>query len=117
MAQSGSISKFQCERLFGSFQSIVASTTRRSPSADIDFLFCTIQDIKPGASQQSLDTRPIGYPPVGRIVGIAVLDKLHGRKTGLLKYFSFRERVVLLHRLNLLGAAHQGLKDQQVPYN
>ena len=69
--QPGSISKFQCDRLFGSFQNMTASTTGVPPSTDVDFLFRMVLDLEPCAAQHGLRARTIGNPPVSRIMRVA----------------------------------------------
>src|SRR5206468_12762979 len=83
----GSISKFQCERLFGSFQSITASTTRRPPFADVDLRLGMRRDLEPGAAQHGLGAGAVGNPPVGGIVRIAVLHKVQHWVSGILVFF------------------------------
>src|ERR1044071_5441669 len=60
MLQPWSIVKSQCERLFGSFQSITASTTRVSPFADVHFVFGVFHNLETGAAQHRLGARAIG---------------------------------------------------------
>src|SRR5689334_17090556 len=72
-----SIVKSQCERLFGSFQSITASTTRVSPPADIDFVLGMIGDLEPRASQHRFGAGTIRNPPVRRVVRVSLLHEIH----------------------------------------
>src|SRR6185312_2924822 len=74
--QSGSSSKFQCERLFGSFHSITASTTR-SPPAHVDLFLGMIGDRKARTTQHRLRAGAIGNPPVGGIVRVRALHEVH----------------------------------------
>src|SRR5690349_10666583 len=67
MVQPGSISKFQWDRLFGSFQNITASTIRRSP-AHVDLFFGMVENLEPGAAQHGFRAGAVGNPPVGGIV-------------------------------------------------
>src|SRR4051794_36865650 len=68
---SGSISKFQCERLFGSFQNITESTMgRRLAPADVYLFFGMLDDLETRAAQHGFRARAIRNPPVRRIVRI-----------------------------------------------
>src|SRR4051812_42375407 len=83
--QSGSSSKFQCERLFGSFQSIAASTMILSSFADVNFIRWIAHNLEAGTPQHGLHARTIGNPPVCWIVGIAAFDKVHNGITRAIK--------------------------------
>src|SRR5947199_3487773 len=77
---SGSSSKSQCERLFGSFQSITASTGMDVfLAADVDLTLGMIDDAEAAAAQHRLDARAVRNPPVGRILGVLFLDEIHQR--------------------------------------
>src|SRR3954468_8503207 len=82
IVQPGSISKFQCERLLGSFQSITASTMRAS-SADVNLVLRLVHDGKTRTAQHRLHTGTVGDPPVRGIVRVAMLHKIHLRISGL----------------------------------
>src|SRR5437764_5740833 len=106
----GSISKSQCDLLFGSFQIIAASTMDRPPSAcrrmarglrginrarpfvgdwppfaDEHFGLGVNDNLEPGAAQHRLRAGAVGDPPVGRITAILVLDAVHARAAGPLE--------------------------------
>src|SRR4051812_24013354 len=87
--QPRSISKFQCDRLFGSFQSITASTTRpsssrgiyraivlgrRPPAADEHLRLGTIRDGEAGAAQHRFHAAAVRHPPVRRVARVLALD-------------------------------------------
>src|SRR5579884_2034564 len=98
--QSGSILKSQCDRLFGSFHSITASTmfspaeelqrTRQlkienvlpiplhAPGfADPGLRFRVRHDLEPRTAQHGLGRRYVWDPPVRGIIGVLVLDEVH----------------------------------------
>src|SRR5579872_4525541 len=93
----GSISKFQWERLFGSFQSITESTTGLTPLADVHFLFRMIDDGKTCAAQHRFRAGAIGNPPVGGIVRVSLFHKVHRRIRGLFENRSLPEAIVWSH--------------------
>src|SRR3954453_21432351 len=88
--QPGSSSRSQCDLLLGSFQILAASIMAGSPRridravglrplaapAEIDLRFGMRRDGESGAAQHGLDAAAIWNPPVGRIVGVAVLDEV-----------------------------------------
>src|SRR5437899_7996899 len=73
---SGSSSKFQCDRLFGSFQSITASTTAFRPPADVDLRLRMFQDLEACTAQHGFAAGTVGNPPVGGVVRVAVLHEV-----------------------------------------
>src|SRR5579884_4426786 len=119
---SRSTSKSQCDRLFGSFQSITASTTLPPhqerlfrlktpgaiPAAADEHLFLgTIEDLKAGASQHGQGAGCIRNPPVRRVLGIAVFDEVQAWKSGALEDLGFRKRIVSLNLFHARAAAQQ----------
>src|SRR5581483_12400180 len=89
---SGSIWKSQCERLFGSFQNLIASIIGLPPggpdfvdlrpdrTVDPDLFFGMGEDAEPRAPEHRLGGGPVRYPPVGRIFGVFLFDKVHAGK-------------------------------------
>src|SRR4051794_37861097 len=89
--QSGSISKSQCERLLGSFQSMAASTMLVGPRgvgglglgqpglvfANEDLWLRVSRDGEAGAADHGLEAGAVGDPPVRRIARVQRLDKEH----------------------------------------
>src|ERR1051326_3530771 len=49
-------------------------------TTDENFVFGMVEDFKTRAAQHRFETRTVRNPPVGRIVGEAVLDEVHPRK-------------------------------------
>src|SRR3954467_6624154 len=77
---SGSSSKSQCERLFGSFQSITASTGMDAfLAADVDLVLGMIDDTEAAAAQHRFDAGAVRNPPVRRILSVLFLDEIHQR--------------------------------------
>src|SRR5207248_289096 len=90
MRHSGSSSKSQCERLFGSFQIIAASITRSSPRygrertparvhllprAHVHLLLGVAEDAEARAPQHRLRAGAVGEPPVGVVSRVGALDE------------------------------------------
>src|SRR3954454_11908545 len=88
MLQSLSISKSQCDRLFGSFHNFIASTTRVPPGypADQHLLFRMVDDVKAGAPEHCLRARKIRDPPVRVVIRVLVLHEIHQRVAILFKH-------------------------------
>src|SRR3954462_289268 len=109
LVQPGSSSRSQCDLLLGSFQilaaSIMAGSPRRIPRAvglrplaapaQVDFLFRVRGDSESGAAQHGLDAAAIRNPPVGRIVGVAVLDEVQLRIVVAIELVGGPEIVIL----------------------
>src|SRR5690349_13066989 len=136
--QSGSILKSQCERLFGSFHSITASTML-SPGKTLQcavqfhvqyvlpvalhipgltypgFQFRMGDNLQARAAQHSLRRRDVRDPPVRGIVRVLVLDKVHGREIPVFEYFLVPEVVVLFPSGRLLGTPNHGLEKKLAP--
>src|SRR5947199_4252020 len=71
VCHSGSSSKSQCERLFGSFQSITASTGMDVfLPADVDLILRVIDDAEAAAAQHRFYAGAVRNPPVRRILSI-----------------------------------------------
>src|SRR5215468_1858063 len=117
MDQSGSSSKFQCDRLFGSFQNIAASSMRTPSAADVDLLLGLVEDFESSAAQHRFGAGPVGDPPIGGIVRVALLDEVHCGESGLIEYVRFEKRIVLLDCRHPRAAAEESLEDQQIPHH
>src|SRR5579871_463856 len=115
--QPGSISKFQCDRLLGSFHSITASITAQSPSTEVNLLFRPVENLKPGAAQHGFQAGAVGNPPVRWIVAVPLLDEVQRRIARSRKDIGFAERIILFERLDIRAAAQQGLRHKEVPYH
>src|SRR5579884_1393392 len=137
--QSGSILKSQCDRLFGSFHSITASTMF-SPAevlqrarqlkienvlpiplhapgfADPGLCLRVRHDFQPRAAQHRLGRGYVRNPPVRRIVSVLVLDEVHRWKIKVLENLFIPEVIVLLPLPRRFRAADHGL-EQQFPPN
>src|SRR5258708_27684267 len=85
LRHSGSSSKFQCERLLGSFQSITASITMTPPVADVHFVFRMARDVEARAAQHGLAAGLVRNPPIGRVVRVLLLHEVHCRVARILK--------------------------------
>src|SRR5437868_10483892 len=107
MDQSGSSSKFQWERLFGSFQSIAASITARSPPAYVNLLFRVLEYLETGTPQHCFSAGAVRDPPVGLIVRILVLDEMHYRVAWLVEHFGFENRIIHFDPWKLAASPHQ----------
>src|SRR5690606_27771039 len=115
LSQPGSISGSQCDLLFGSFQIIAASImvrpprriagsgakfrigTRRPP-ADVNLLFRTGDDFKTRAPQHGLGTGAIGYPPIGPVIRVFMLDEMEFRIIRIVEMTRGPEIVIGGHR-------------------
>src|SRR4051794_15542818 len=67
-----------------------------------------------GAAQHCLDTGPVGYPPVGRVVRVALLDEVKLGKCRIIEQILPPEMIVGLKRSHLAAAALHGLEHQQI---
>src|SRR5438270_9553543 len=114
MRQSGSISKFQWERLLGSFHSMTASTTARPPLTDVDLVFRMSGDFEAGAAQHGFCAGAVRNPPVSGIVRIAPLDEIHSRISRIQENLLFRERVIAFDPGDVLTTPQHRLKDQNI---
>src|SRR3954471_19455104 len=94
VCHSGSSSKSQCERLFGSFHSITASIIDvlrvldlgpLPAAADVDLVLGMIADHEAGAAQHRLHAGAVRDPPVRRIAGVALLHEVHARESTLVE--------------------------------
>src|SRR4051794_693287 len=92
LCHSGSISKSQCDLLFGSFQIMTASIiislgngrvdrSRCAPHgfvlANENLRFRVIDHFEPGAAQHCLRASTVRNPPVGGITGVTFLNEIH----------------------------------------
>src|SRR5205085_5782396 len=64
------------------------------PAANEDFIFRMGQDLKPRTPQHRFKTRAVRNPPIRRIVGKSLFDKVHARKLLVVKHFVFPKRKV-----------------------
>src|SRR5581483_5342119 len=136
--QSGSILKSQCDRLFGSFHSITASTMfspaevlQRARQLKIENVlpvpldtlrfahpgFClrVSHDVQPRTAQHRLRGSYVRNPPVRRIVSVLVLDEVHRWKIKVLENLFIPEVIVLLPLPRRFRAADHGLEQQFSP--
>src|SRR5690349_18697201 len=128
LVHPGSISKSQCDLLFGSFQNITASITlnllqlvRRIEHAAVvhapaneDLCFRMRNDFEVRATQHRFETRTIWYPPVRRIATETLLDEIHLRKLPILKDLLLPKLVIVFHFRDELTATQHRLDHQQV---
>src|SRR4051795_4069873 len=61
-------------------------------TADVDFALRMSDDPEPGAAQHRLRAGAVGNPPVGRIVGVALLDEMQLGKGRRLEQLRLPER-------------------------
>src|SRR3954462_7216007 len=122
--QSGSTLKSQCERLFGSFHSIMASTIASlmsltftvwnglqralklavqdisaasynfSRTANPCLRFGMSLDLQTRTSQHRLNSRPVWDPPVRGIVRVALFNEIHRGKIALFKNTGIPEGII-----------------------
>src|SRR5436305_1913631 len=112
---SESSSKSPCERLFGSFQSITASTGMDVfLAADVDLTLEMIDDAEAAAAQHRLDARAVRNPPVGRILGVLFLDEIHQRIAVALEHRVIPERIVVGDAGHVVAAALHALENHHV---
>src|SRR4051812_41834216 len=115
---SGSSSKSQCDRLFGSFQSITASTGMDVLlTADVDLALGMIDDAEAAAAQHRLVARAVRNPPVRRILSVFFLDEIHQRIAVALKYRVVPERIVVRDAGDVVAAALHALKNHHVAHD
>src|SRR3954471_21964992 len=140
--QSGSSLKSQCERLFGSFHNITASTMACDfsrccftfsleqpsdfqvedvlPIARLQFAgdaypglrLGMIHDLKPARAQHRFRRGTVRDPPIGGIACVLVLDKERCRPARVLENVLLPEVIVVVPIGNVLGAAHHRLEDE-----
>src|SRR3954454_8932655 len=115
---SGSSSKSQCDRLFGSFQSITASTGMDVfLAADVDLALGMIDDAEAAAAQHRLDARAVRNPPVRRILRVFFLDEIHQRIAVALKHRVVPERIVVRDAGHVVAAALHALENHHVTHD
>src|SRR4051812_13636486 len=115
---SGSSSKSQCDRLFGSFQSITASTGMDVfLAADVDLALGMIDDAEAAAAQHRLDARAVRNPPVRRILRVLLLDEIHQRIAVALKHRVIPERIVVGDAGHVVAAALHALENHHVAHD
>jgi hypothetical protein len=86
------------------------------PFADIDFSLRVADNLKSGTPQHGLDAGAIRNPPVGRVAGVAMLDKVRYGIPRLVENFRFAERIFF--KLRGVGtAAQQRLENKGVVHN
>src|SRR5688572_1168494 len=81
-------------------------------AANVDFRLGITHDFETSAAQQRLNTGAIGYPPVGRVPGVAFLDEIETWKIRPVEDTLFGKRVVFLQRFHGRAAALHRLKNQ-----
>src|SRR3954464_12486618 len=86
----------------------------RAPAAKIDLILRLRLDSKAGRAKHSLNTGSVGNPPVGLVMGIAVLDEVHLRIPGLVKRSGSVEGGVRLGTYNVTTAALHTLEEHQI---
>jgi hypothetical protein len=84
------------------------------PTAEIDLIFRLGLDTKAGGAKHGFDASPIGNPPVGLVVGVAVLDEVHLGVAGLVEGRRSVEVVVRLGTYDVAAAALHTLEEHQV---
>src|SRR3954452_4505396 len=115
---SGSSSKSQCDKLFGSFQSITASTGMDVfLAADVDLALGMIDDTEAAAAQHRLHAGAVRNPPVRRIFRILFLDEIHQRIAVALEHRVIPERIVVGDTGHVVAAALHALENHHVAHD
>src|SRR4051794_19822990 len=126
VCHSGSSSKSQCERLFGSFHNITASIMialcvldvgAHAGAADVHLVLGMIEDHESRAAQHGFHAGPVRNPPVRRIAGIALLHEVHPRIAALVEDGGLRKRIVVGNGQRGWIAALHALEDHRLPHH
>src|SRR4051812_21941351 len=133
--QPGSISKSQCDRLFGSFQIIAASSTPFLQTARQRMEYGAVGrlahehfgvgpfgDAEPGAAQHRFGAGGVRDPPVAGVAGVALLDEVQPGPGRVVEGRAIGEGIVgrpghlrgaaAQHRLEYEAAPHRVLPQQ-----
>jgi hypothetical protein len=86
----------------------------RLPAAEIDLVFRLGLDTKAGGAKHGFDASSVGNPPVGLVVGVAVLDEVHLGVAGLVEGSRGVKVVVGLGTYDVAAAALHTLEEHQV---
>jgi hypothetical protein len=84
------------------------------PAAEIDLVLRPGFDTKAGGAKHGFDAGSIGDPPVGLVVGVAVLDEVHLGIAGLVEGSRGVEVVIRFGTYDVAAAALHTLEEHQV---